>query len=348
MITFLVSDLNPHPVGRMIRRGRRHFPAMRQITYQTAFRRLRVPDGTLVFTDFDLLTDFELDAVGAIATAAEAAGARVLNHPVRALERAAMHKRLHARGLNAVEVTRADDDAAPSRYPVFIRLQGGCEAPDTGLLWNRQDYDATLAAMERAGRPLRGRIAVSFEAAPDEDGYFRKYGAFRIEQHIVPQHILRSRGWHVKRADSPESAAFDAEELTYIEENPHREALLRLLDEAGYQFGRVDYTIRDGTIVLFEVNSNPSFPNLTKAWREGSTRHKVLLARLAEAFETLDEPGGRGHIPFTLNIAIGHNISRGRWNSARRAIWRRFLERKESRPQIGPDGPTPRNFDVET
>lgn len=336
MITFLVSDLNRNPLRRLIGRTRGHLPAMQTLTYDRAFRRLQVPGGTLVFTDFDLLTDFELDAAGAIAAAAKAAGpvVRVLNTPSAALERAAMLRHLHSRGLNAVEVTRIEDEK-PRRYPVFIRLQGGCERPDTGLLHTEEEYQGALDALRAEGRSLRGRIAVSYEAAPDAAGHFRKFGAFRVGDHIVPQHILRGTGWYVKRSDKTADDAFAEEELAYVRDNPHKDTLLKLFDAAGYQYGRADYTIRNGEVVLFEINSNPSYPNLTRAWKHRSTRHQILMERLDAAFRSIDLAADGRAVPFDLNLAIGHNVSRRRWNPLVSVLWKRRLTAKSKRAAIG-------------
>jgi len=311
MITFLVSDLNMNPLKKLIRRSGKQLPRMQLTTYDTAFRRLWVPRGTLVFCDFDLLTEFELDAACAIAAAAERAGpeVRILNHPLRATERAAMHRRLHSAGLNPVVVTRVEDEM-PRRYPVFIRLQAGCEAPDTGLIANEAEYRAALEALAEAGRPLRGRIAVSYETAPDAEGNFRKYGAFRIGETIVPQHILRASDWYVKRSNTAFTDAFAQEELDFVRENPHREALMTLFDAAGYEFGRADYTIRDGKVVLL----------------------------VHEAFGLIDGPAKSGRVKFKLNVAIGHNVSRRRWWSITRQIWKLRLADKRHRLPVWPKG----------
>lgn len=339
MITFLVSDLNMNPLKKLIRRSGKQLPRMQLTTYDTAFRRLWVPRGTLVFCDFDLLTEFELDAACAIAAAAERAGpeVRILNHPLRATERAAMHRRLHSAGLNPVVVTRVEDEM-PRRYPVFIRLQAGCEAPDTGLIANEAEYRAALEALAEAGRPLRGRIAVSYETAPDAEGNFRKYGAFRIGETIVPQHILRASDWYVKRSNTAFTDAFAQEELDFVRENPHREALMTLFDAAGYEFGRADYTIRDGKVVLFEINSNPSFPDLRRGLKRQSERHEVIHQKVHEAFGLIDGPAKSGRVKFKLNVAIGHNVSRRRWWSITRQIWKLRLADKRHRLPVWPKG----------
>lgn len=337
MITYLVSDLNRNPLSKLIRRSGKQLPRMRIITYDAAFRRLSVPRGTLVFTDFDLLTDYELDAAGSIAAAAATAGpdVRILNHPLRATERAAMHRRLNAAGLNPVVVTRIEDEM-PRRYPVFIRLQAGCEAPDTGLIANEAEYRRALAALDAAGRPRRGRIAVSYEAAPDADGNFRKYGAFRIGDRIVPQHILRAPGWYVKKSNTAMTPAFAQEELAFVRDNPHRDALMALFDKAGYEFGRADYTLVDGKLVLFEINSNPSFPDLRQGVRQGSARHLLLAETLHKAFRAIDIPASSGRVRFGLNVAIGHNISRRRWWTVTRQLWKLRLATKRDRDRVWP------------
>ena len=337
MITFLVSDMNRNPLRKLLRRAGTRLPKMQIITYQSAFRRLWVPGGTLVFTDFDLLTDYELDAAGTIAAAVGSSG-RILNAPTQALERAQMLRHLHARGLNAVQVTRIEDEM-PRRYPVFIRFQGGCERPDTDLLADEAAYNEAVRGLIASGRPLRGRIAVSYETATDSAGFFRKYGAIRIGDHIIPQHILRAPGWYVKRSNSGLDADFAKEELDFIHDNPHRDALIELFDAAGYQFGRADYTLRDGKIVLFEINSNPSFPKLTKYLCKHSERSRDLLEKINEAFQSIDDQTPADRIRFELNMAVGHYVMRQRWSPIIRQLWRQRLVPSDQRAIIAQSTP---------
>jgi hypothetical protein len=172
MIIYFVHELNQRPALRLVRTARAQLPPIRIVTYQSAFRALSFPAGTLIFSDFEFLNAFELMAAAEMAEAAlrENPSTRILNHPARACERYVLLQRLNAAGLNPTEVTRLECGARPGRYPVFVRLEDGCWGAETPLLQNEEDLERVLESSGRDGRPMKGRIAVSFEADPDADG----------------------------------------------------------------------------------------------------------------------------------------------------------------------------------
>lgn len=314
--------MNQWPITRLIRTARGHLPPISVVSYASAFRRLSVPAGSLVFTDFDLLSSFEMDAAGALAVAAEAQGLPVLNHPARVMERHDLLASLHDAGRNPVEVTRLDTGARPSRYPLFIRQEDGCLRPDTGLLHDEAALDAALAALRAAGKTLKRRIAVSFENRPDGEGYYRKYGAFCIGGRIVPQHILRGPEWIVKSNRANASEAFAAEELAWVQDNPHAPELAGIFAHAGIDFGRIDYAMVEGRLVTYEINVNPTFPRFRGGNPARESRRKPILDALAEAFAAIDTPGARGRLTFRPDPGGARYIKRKRWNRLERQIWK--------------------------
>jgi len=336
MITYFVHELNRNPARKLIASAGRHLPFLRVITYQDAFRRLSFPAGTLIFSDFEFLDGFGMTAAAAIAQAARRADpqTRILNDPCTACERYALLRRLNRAGLNPVEVTRLEGGDRPSRYPVFLRMEDGCLGAETGLIRSEDDFDAALQAMRAAGRPLKRRIAVSFETAADSEGLFRKYGAFRIGDAIIPQHILRSSEWVVKSSISRSSPEFSAEELAFVRDNPHRDALLQATDLAGLQFGRIDYGLHEGRVVIFEVNPNPTFPNFGNTSDTRSERRDLILSRVVEAMHAIDDGKVRSsRLHFVPPAEVSRYIQIDRWNGVRRRLWdlRAMLRRREQR-----------------
>jgi hypothetical protein len=325
MINILVHELNQHTVDRLLRTAGDQLRDIRKVTYQQAFRRLSVPAGTLIFTDFDYLSGIEMDIVAAMATAATAANpeTKILNHPCYACERYALLKRLHARGLNQVEVTRLEDTDRPSRYPVFIRLEDGAWGPDTDLIENEEGFLQALSDLAANGQTSKRRVAVSFEGTQDKDGYFRKYGAFRIGDAIIPQHILRGQDWIVKSRFKTYDEAFLREEFEYVRDNPHRDQLLRICDVGGLQFGRIDYGFSDGVLVVFEINPNPEFPRFIGGNPKRQERRSIILNGLRDAFETVNAPAGnRGSVGFLPPPGRRKFMQVGRWNRAWQLLWK--------------------------
>jgi hypothetical protein len=305
VITILVHDSNTFTIERLLSTAPELSDRIRFLTYKKVFARREAPIGTLVFTDFDLLHAAEVDAAAVIANAGLAAspGCRIINHPAFTKERVPLLAHLHKAGLNPIEVTRLDTGEMPSRYPVFIRSEDGCGGPESRLLHDRGQLRQELDSLAMAGKTLKRRIAVTFEAQPDRNGYFRKYGAFVIGKRIIPQHLLRNEGWNVKSSIGLHDPSFAAEEEAYVKDNPHEAHLLRISAFAGIEFGRIDYTLVNGDPVIFEINTNPTFPRFAGGDPAREGRRPLILDRLRDAFAEIDMPVATPST-FTFNTSL--------------------------------------------
>lgn len=316
MINVFVARNNIYTFQRLLHTAPLLRRLVRPIRYDLLFARRVVPRGTCIFTDFDLLSTFEIDAAARAARAAAAEGATILNWPHLATERFELLNRLYGMGLNPIEVTRIDEGRMPTRFPVFIRCEDGSSGPETELLADEAAYRAALVALREAGKTPKRRIAVSFEASPDPDGLFRKYGAFVIGDRVVPQHILRTRHWNVKLDGNQTCKKVCDEEFAYVRDNPHAAELLRLARACNIDYGRVDYAIRDGSIVVFEINTNPNFPRFVPSDDPRAARLPMLLDRLVEALQAVDGPTEGWPVPFELTETPGRGgtaVVRARW-----------------------------------
>jgi len=214
----------------------------RVLSYEELLFERAAPIGHYIFTDFDRLTRFEIESVAAFTTALRnvATKARILNAPVRVLQRTPLLAALHAHGINDFTVTRLDAGARPDSYPVFVRVEDGYAGPETDLLFNAQELEVALAGLLRRGLPLMGRIAVGYCAEPGSDGLFRRYCTFNVGGEVFAYQLHRSRHWIVKRNypifDGSISASDDlqntpeaqAEVIDFVRNNPHAETLAKV------------------------------------------------------------------------------------------------------------------------
>ena len=288
-------------------------------TYQRLFSRQAVPAGALVFTDFDLLQSYELDAAARMANtvAKLRPDLPILNHPAQASERFDLLNRLYHQGLNPVEVTRLSGGKEPEHYPLFLRAEDGWAGPETELLEDADGLVRAVTAYAEAGRPTKRRISVRYCGEPDAHGYFRKYGAFVIGDRIVSQHIMRSQSWVVKHKKREDDAAFIEEERRFCEKNPDEAFLLSVAKAGGSSFGRIDFVFWRGQPVVFEINLNPTFPGMDpSAAPERNKRKKVLFKQLSEAFAAINpgEAESRGEISTPIDRVPGAQfIEREAW-----------------------------------
>ncbi len=297
-------------------------------TYEEAFRTNAVPVGHLIFADLDRLSPYAREAAAQMAKALREAvpAAKVLNDPATAAERYALLRRLQVAGLNSFAVGRLDEDRAPDRFPVFLRLESEALGPESGLLPDRAAFDAALAAMRQAGRPLKGRLWVEYRSQPDERGRFRKYGAFRIGERIMAHHIHVADDWMVKRVSTRLTEADIADELRFVQENPHEAQLRAACELAGLEFGRIDYGVVDGRVEIYEVNTNPVLPKM-RPHQDRHERRNITQANLLGAFAALDQPlDASGYVTFHLPEPVYEEPPRARASLRLWAI-RRFRAR---------------------
>ncbi len=323
MIFYLATERFSSTVRHFLDRNREELRGvLALLTYEELFFERAGPIGHYIFTDFDRLSRYELESAAAFADALLVAApeARILNHPLKVLERYPLLVALHSAGINGFVATRIECGERPPRYPVFIRAEDGYGGPETDLLNNDEEFDAALADLTRRGLPRRGRIAIGYANERAADGYFHKYGAFNIGGRIVPSDLTYGPSWVVKiRVTANEwakgrddtygtSEAGASGELRYIVDNPHEEILSRAFAIAGIEFGRADYGVVDGHVQIYEINTNPHLP-VRERTDARAERYAILRRGLLDAFKAIDKPiNARGRIRFVAARPRAHNL----------------------------------------
>ena len=234
----------------------------RVVLYDQLARARRLPGGTYLFTDFERLSPAAAERAAQVGQDLSDAGqgVRLLNHPTRSLRRYELLRALHDDGTNAFDVYRLADRRVPARFPVFIRRDehGGEVSP---LLATPAALEAAARDLDRRGVSRDDKLVVEFCNTADAEGVFRKYSAFVVGEQVVPAHIFFSRHWLAKQMSANEhTPALLEEERRYFRDNPHAEALAALARRARIEFGRIDYGVHNGSLQVWEVNTNPQLP----------------------------------------------------------------------------------------
>jgi hypothetical protein len=183
---------------------------------------------------------------------------RILNNPFQVLERASLLKKPQECGINDFKVYRIGENLRDLRYPVFIRCADDHCGPRSSLLHSKTELFMSILRQILTWK-WRTLLIVEFLDTSDENGIFRNYGAFRVGDRVIARHLFQSRNW----VENP-GALHDAgpevhdEELRYVTTNPHKDELLSIFKTAGVEYGRIDYTVRDGRIQVWEIDTNPS------------------------------------------------------------------------------------------
>jgi hypothetical protein len=232
---------------------------VRIISYDDLFCLGDLRAGVFIFTDFDRLSDDDLVKATQIADHLQSIlpGVVVLNHPGRCLGRFALLSALHASDPFYPQVTRLKDWQNVTTFPVFIRAERDHLQALSGLIAAPAELAVKAARLLNSAAAPEDLIVIQFKNAQNGAGYFEKYGAFRVGDAIYGQHLLQSEGWWVKDSSSVWDTTRIEQTLAYTKNNPHADLLMPIFVLAGTEYGRIDYCVVDGRIVVFEINTNP-------------------------------------------------------------------------------------------
>jgi hypothetical protein len=226
------------------------------MVYDELFAASALPEGTYCFADLELLSDAARERAARRWDELAARECRLLNHPTRSLLRYELLRELRRRGVNTFDVYRLADGESPKRFPVFLRTANDHKGSISPLLGSAEELDAATAALRGRGERLDNKLVVEFCNTADPDGLYRKYGAFIVGERILPRHLFFSRHWVVKDWSVLDDALL-REEQQYLATNPHERQLREIFAAARIEYGRIDYSLRDGEMQVWEINTNP-------------------------------------------------------------------------------------------
>jgi hypothetical protein len=292
VIYFLVSKYHKKPIREFLETTGKQMPGLvRPVIYNRFVRWRSPPPGTYVFADIDRTSPRLAERLAPVwqRMAEEPDRYRLLNHPIRTLDRFALLRRLHAAGLNDFTVYRADEAPRPARFPVFIRREDDHAGARSDLIPDQASLEEALAGMVADGISLRDKIVTELCAEADERGLYRKYGVIVIGDAMIANQCHFARTWMIKRPQVIDDETI-AHEIEIFYNPPHVPHLREVLRQAYVQFGRIDYGVVGGRPQIYEINTNPTLAvsrnrDIPAARAEITLR---ALANLAEAWRKID------------------------------------------------------------
>lgn len=211
----------------------------------------------------------------------------ILNHPKRFLGRFALLKLLWKEGVNDYRVYPADALDPACRYPVFIRRANDHRGPLTPLIADENEYRHYLSRLTTMGVAMEELIAIEYCDTRHKDGTYRKYSAFRLGPVIIPGHVIFSDDWVAK--DNKKGPPRE-EAISYLRTNPHEIQLREIFDLAKLDYGRIDYSLNQGRIQVWEINTNPMLVALPGKYAPAMQEQKrQLVQKLGQSFLSLDK-----------------------------------------------------------
>ena len=275
MIYFFVTDRYKGTIDRW-----RNFYAdslgnkLEVVSYERLYRRF--DPGVFIFSDIERLPSKLPRSFIQIHNKATQCGFPVLNDPQYSMKRYDLQKTLS----NNFDVFRTNESYKHIRFPVFLRNENDHRGNLTELIYDSDALEKALLKYPKA-------LISEFIDTSDEKGIYRKYSVMRIGDAYIPDHILFSYNWMLKDSDLVENS-FIEEETGFLETNPHQDAIKNIFNIANIQYGRIDYSLYNGKIQTWEINTNPNLrpPNLFKQKERGKVC-EITAERINKAFDDI-------------------------------------------------------------
>jgi len=218
----------------------------------------------------------------------------VLNDPDLCPGRYGLLKRLHREGVNPFDVhwlTDALAQAESLRSPVFLRAASDHAGPRTALLDDADAFRHAAATLrsEPKSPPVADTLVVEFCDTRGPDGLLRKYSVFRLGDRLFPRHLFFSRSWSVKQADV-QTPACNEEERAFLLSDAHVAEARRVFDLVGVDYGRIDFGLIAGRMVVWGISANPDRRRRSKKTHPERVALQMHCAKqMAEGFHRLLE-----------------------------------------------------------
>jgi hypothetical protein len=292
MIHYLVTARHAYTMGSFLTSwGKALAGRVSVVSYEAILAGKVLPErgACFVFSDLDRLSPRARATLGKLHDhLVQTTGpSRVLNDPMRSLQRLDLLRALHEHGINDFNAYPVSRQEVPQRLPVFVRGSVGFTNEQLPLLASATDYQTAVAGAAARGVAPESLLAVEFCDTADATGLYRKYGAFVVGARIVPRHVFFSRRWMVKDPDlcSPDMLA---EELRFMQDNPHAGMLAEVARLAGISYGRIDYALLAGRPQIWEINTNPLPASFTERIDARRPVHLRFVALLEAAMAEID------------------------------------------------------------
>jgi hypothetical protein len=282
---FLTTRAYQHTVQDYLESwGRQFRDLLIPLPYETIVEQRQIPIGHYIFSDIERL-DAEATRFASAAwlqLSRSNPELRRINHPNRSMRRYELLRMLHDRGINDFNVYRLTEGRFSERYPVFLRGVDDHIGPRGGLLHDRAALDDAIDTLVEQGVPRDSILIVEFRDTIGTDGLYRKYAVWKIGAGLFGAHILFSRNWLQKDPDIVNDKTI-AEEWAFVSSGGYLDQVEPVFAAAAIDYGRMDFSVRDGRVQVWEINTNPMMVGNSDKIPARRAIAELLHARIASS-----------------------------------------------------------------
>jgi len=260
LIFILTTYDNRHTIDKYLASwGAKQASFIQPLSYELFFKQKQFQPGLYIFADIELLSEKQLQKATELKNIIHSLNGptQCINHPLQSERRYKLLKRLHAKGDNHFNIFRFHENIDHIQFPVFLRIENDHLGKRSELIDNNKDLTKEIKRLEAEGNQSEAWLITEHCTTSDKEGVFRKYSSFLVNGQIIPRHLFFSHDWFQKYDDLTEEHLLK-EELNYIQTNPHEKILKKVFDEARIEYGRIDYSMANKQIQVWEINTNPA------------------------------------------------------------------------------------------
>lgn len=301
------------------------------LSFHDFYNDRELENGIVIFTGLNVLTDVQREVAVEIADQLLSSDLnfRVMNHPNNVLGRFDLLQLLYKKGLNSFQAYRLSETSSYEiNFPVFIREEHNHTGSVSEIIYDPESFKNAVDELENRGFKQESLLVVEYLNTSNETGLFRKYSVQKFGDKIIPRYLSLDYHWVVKEnSELPKDRELYTdervqEEVRFMKENPHEERLHEIFDIAGIEFGRIDYSLLNGKIETWEINTLPTFGTYPGRKKRNEKRKKreeskqIFYELMSQTVRSLIDTTKLGTIPVSLSAPLRKSISKEKWKQA--------------------------------
>ena len=263
MVIYIATNNNHAPIENYSETwGKPVSRLIKSLTYEQLVNSKSLPVATYIFSDVERLLPRQAESAAQIWNQLDGSSQEIklLNHPTLSKRRYSLLRHLYECGINQFNVYLLTEARLPKRYPVFIRKANDHKGNVTQIINSYDELQNAIQKLNHLGLSHEDAIITEFFDTADEQGLFRKYSAFLVGDQVIPRYVFFGKNWMLKRATQLDLLNKNTleEEWEYMITNPHQQEIKKIFKLANIDYGRIDYSIWNDRLQVWEINTNPT------------------------------------------------------------------------------------------
>lgn len=312
MIVYLVTEQHQYTIQSFLHEWQPELAKrFRILAYEALPQTASLSPGTYIFSDTELLgpagTEMAVQVWDTLSRSGQAV--RLVNHPRRVMRRYELLRTLSASGQNQFEARHPSDSLGGLKFPVFLRNGRDHFGPSTLLLHTNRELRQALWIQRLRRADMKNMLVVEFCDIADETGLCRKYSSYIVGDLVIPRHVFFSSKWVQKYPDLL-TVVQAGEQMTYLQTNPHQQQLLEIFRTARIDYGRIDYSMLNDQVQVWEINTNPTIIHPRSGYSPLALEAQdYFVDRMSGALAELDTvQAGESDVPFHLDAGLVRRV----------------------------------------